>query len=196
LPRVIEALFTAALLALAPAAYAQDEAPRVDDVVETSDGYKCRAHDLPELSLSHDWRGGDRSALWEGPAREAGSGDLRIRVGFSPQVDRPSYAEPRLLGFEFAMPRAPLRAPAKTAHLLLDGISDSTVFVIEGDQRYLSLAVVERQRAELAQRLMKVSIVEIDLTDALGAPLGRYSWDIRRLRRVNDVLQIINWSCR
>ena len=66
---------------------------------------------------------------------------------------------------------------------------------IQGDQKYVSIAVVERQRQELAERLMKVAIVEIDLVDATGAPLGRYSWDVRRLRRSNEVLQVINWSC-
>ncbi|MCW3847672.1 hypothetical protein OF829_10500 [Sphingomonas sp. LB-2] len=191
-------LFTAAALAvLLPAtAHAQEADPRVDDVVETSDGYKCRAHEMPELSLSHDWRGADRGAIWEGRAREAGAGDYRIRVAFHPQEDRPSVAAPALLGFEFNMPRTPLRAPAKSAHLRLDGIADATPLQLEGDPTYLSLAVAERQREELAQRLMAVSIVEIDLVDASGAPLGRYSWDIRRLRRSNEVLQVINWSCR
>ena len=190
-------LAAALFIALLPAAAsAQDLDSRVDDVVETSDGYKCRAHEMPELSLSHDWRGGDRGATWEGSAREASGADMRVRIAFSPQVDRPSYAEPRMLGFELSMPRAPLRAPAKTAHLRLDGISDATVLEIAGDVKYLSIAVVERQRQELAERLMKVSIVEIDLVDATGAPLGRYSWDVRRLRRANEVLQIINWSCR
>lgn len=187
-------LFLAALIPAAAAA--QEGDARVDDVVETSDGYKCRAHEVPELQLWHDWRGGDRSAIWEGSAREAGGADMRIRVGFSPQVDRPSYAEPRMLGFELSMPRTPLRAPAKAAHLRLDGIADPTALLIEGDTKYVSLTVIERQRQELAERLMKVSIVEVDLTDALGTPLGRYSWDIRRLRRVNDVLQVINWSCK
>ena len=188
------ALFAAALF-LPAAASAQDDA-RVDDVVETSDGYKCRAHEMPELTLFHDWRGGDRSAVWEGRAREAGSGDLRIRIGFHPQVDRPSIAAPSLLGFQFDMPRTPLRARARSAHLRLDGISDPIVLEIEGNESWLSLAVAERQREELAQRLMGVSIVDIDLVDASGAPLGRFSWDVRRLRRVNEVLQIINWSCR
>jgi len=191
-------LFAATLLALSfpAAALAQEADSRVDDVVETSDGYKCRAHEMPELSLSHDWRGGDRSAIWEGNAREANGTDMRVRIAFTPQVDRPTYAEPRMLGFELSMPRAPLRAPAKSAHLRLDGISDATVLQLEGDSKFLSIAVVERQRQELAERLMSVSIVEIDLVDATGAPLGRYSWDIRRLRRANDVLQVINWSCR
>lgn len=187
----------AALAVLTPtAAPAQESDARVDDVVETSDGYKCRAHEMPELSLSHDWRGGDRNATWEGSARETSGAEMHVRVAFTPQVDRPSYAEPRMLGFEFAMPRTPLRAPAKSAHLRLDGISDATVLEVAGDQKYVSIAVVERQRQELAERLMKISIVEIDLIDATGAPLGRYSWDVRRLRRANEVLQIINWSCR
>ena len=190
-------LFPAALLAmLIPAAAFAQEEPRVDDVVETSEGYKCRAHEMPELSLSHDWRGGDRSAVWETNAREANGSELRVRIAFVPQVDRPTYAEPRMLGFDLAMPRSPLRAPAKSAHLRLDGISDATVLEVGGDQKFLSVAVVERQRQELAERLMKVSIVEIDLVDATGAPLGRYSWDVRRLRRANEVLQVINWSCR
>lgn len=181
---------------LPAAAAAQDLDPRVDGVVETSDGYKCRAHEMPELSLSHDWRGSDRSATWEGGAREASGAEMRVRIAFTPQVDRPTYAEPRMLGFELAMPRSPLRAPAKSAHLRLDGIADATVLELAGDVKYVSITVVERQRQELAERLMKVSIVEIDLVDATGAPLGRYSWDVRRLRRANEVLQIINWSCR
>ena len=189
-------LFPLLALLIPAAASAQESDPRVDDVVETSEGYKCRAHEMPELSLSHDWRGGDRSAIWEGRARESGAGDLRLRFAFQPQVDRPSVAEPRVLGFELAMPRTPLRAPAKSAHLRLDGIADATSLTIEGDQKYLSLIVPDRLRCELAQRLMSVSIVEIDLVDALGTPLGRYSWDIRRVRRANEVLQVINWSCR
>ena len=187
---------TAALAVLFPAAASAQEDPRVDDVVETSDGYKCRAHEMPELSLAHDWRGSDRSATWEGNARETNGAEMRVRIAFTPQVDRPTYAEPRMLGFELSMPRAPLRAPAKSAHLRLDGIADATVLEIQGDQKYVSIAVVERQRQELAERLMKVAIVEIDLVDATGAPLGRYSWDVRRLRRSNEVLQVINWSCR
>jgi len=194
----MRSLFLAAAFAvlLPAAASAQDADSRVDDVVETSDGYKCHAHEMPELSLSHDWRGSDRSAIWEGSARETSGSDMRVRVAFAPQVDRPSYAEPRMLGFELSMPRAPLRAQPKTAHLRLDGIADATVLQLEGDQKYVSIAVVERQRQELGERLMKVAIVEIDLVDATGAPLGRYSWDIRRLRRANEVLQLINWSCR
>jgi hypothetical protein len=189
-------LFLPLALLIPVVASAQEADARVDDVVETSDGYKCRAHEMPELSLSHDWRGGDRSAMWEGRARETGVGDMRLRVAFSPQVDRPSVAEPRMLGFELAMPRTPLRAPAKLAHLRLDGIADATALIIEGDAAYVSLIVPDRLRGELAQKLMSVSIVEIDLVDALGTPLGRYSWDVRRVRRANEVLQVINWSCR
>lgn len=193
LPRAIEAILFAAALLIPAAASAQEEA-RVTDVTETSDGYKCRALDMPELQLSHDWRGGDRSALWEGPAREANGSDMRVRLGFSPQVDRPTFAEPRLLGFELTM-RTPLRAPAKLAHLRLDGSAQAAVLELQGSERYVSITVGERQRGDFGQRLMGTAIIEIDLVDALGTPLARYSWDVRRARRVNEVLQVINWSC-
>lgn len=184
------------LAATAPAFAAQEADARVTEVVETSDGYKCRAQDLPELSLSHSWRGGDRSATWEGRAREAGNGDPRIRIAFAPQVDRPSVAVASIPGFQFDMRRAPLRAQAKSAQLRLDGIPNATRLDVEGSASWFSVIVVERQREELAARLMSVSIVDIDLVDASGAPLGRFSWDIRRLRRTEDMLQVINWSCR
>jgi hypothetical protein len=190
-------LSIAALLLSQPlSAVAQEADARVTDVVETADGYRCRAQDMPELSLSHSWRGADRSATWEGRAREAGTGDPRIRIGFTPQVDRPSVAVASIPGFQFDMRRAPLRAPAKSAQLRLDGIPNATRLDVEGDARWFSVIVVERQREELAARLMSVSIVDIDLVDATGAPLGRFSWDIRRLRRAEEALQVINWSCR
>lgn len=190
-------LLTALALTAACPAAAQDGEARVSDVIETSDGYRCRALDMPELSLSHDWRGGDRSALWEGRAREAGAGDPRIRVSFHAPADRPSSAVGSMLGFQFDMRRAPLRAPAKSALIRLDNIADPTIrFEIQGSAASLGIAVVDRQREELALRLIGVSIVELDLIDASGASLGRFSWDIRRLRRVEEVLRVINWSCR
>lgn len=192
--RILLAL--AALTAACPAA-AQDGEARVSDVIETSDGYRCRALEMPELSLSHDWRGTDRSASWEARAREAGAGDPRIRVAFRAPADSPTSALGSMQGFTFDMRRAPLRAPAKSALLRLDGISEPAVrFEIQGSGTSLGVAVVERQREELAARLMSVSIVELDLVDASGASLGRFSWDVRRLRRVEEVLQVINWSCR
>lgn len=187
-----------ALAAMLPAAAAAQEMDaRVTDVVETADGYRCRALEMPELSLAHDWRGGDRGAVWEGRARESGAADPRIRVAFQAPPDRPSAALGSMQGFVFDMRRAPFRAPAKSALLRLDGISEPAVrFEIQGSATSLSIAVVERQREELAARLMSVSIVELDLVDALGGSLGRFSWDVRRLRRVEEVLQVINWSCR
>lgn len=190
-------LLAAAALTAALPATAQESEARVSDVIETSDGYRCRALEMPELSLAHDWRGGDRSAVWEARAREAGVGDPRIRVAFQAPPDRPSAALGSMQGFVLDMRRAPFRAPAKSALLRLDGISEPAVrFDIEGSATSLSVAVVERQREELAARLMSVSIVELDLVDASGASLGRFSWDVRRLRRVEEVLQVINWSCR
>jgi hypothetical protein len=197
LPRAIEAALAAALLTgFAPAASAQEEA-RVDNIEELSDGYRCRAREMPELTLYHDWRGGDRSALWTGPAREAGGNDITIRVAFSPEVDRPSVPEGAVLGFVLNMTQKPLRDTPRTAQLRLDGIAQPAIrFEMEGSVREWSLTTPDHQRKELAARLMTVSIVDLDLADASGAPLGRFSWDIRRLRRVPEVLQSINWCCR
>ncbi len=68
--------------------------------------------------------------------------------------------------------------------------------VVENGTEDAGVAVLERQRGELAERLMRASIVEVDVTDGAATPLGRFSWDVRPLRRAPELLQVINWSCR
>ncbi|MBO9713744.1 hypothetical protein [Sphingomonas sp.] len=186
-------LLAAALLAGAPP---QDGGLRVTDVAESSDGFSCRARELPELRLSHDWRDGDRAASWEMGAREAGGNDMRIRAAFTPDPAAPFGTVSLLMGFQLDFDRTPLRAAPVVAHLRIDGKPDASVLTLEGSRSSVSLVVLERQRADLAQKLMRASIVEIDLVDATAAQLGRFSWDIRGLRRAPELLQILNWSCR
>ena len=187
-------LFLAALAA-APAA-AQQADTGVEDVAETSDGFTCRAHAIPELRISHDWRGGDRAAAWDMASRDTAAGDLRLRVSFRGDQDAPYGVAASVSGFGLDFDRAPLRSAAAAAHLRIDGKPDPLQFHVEGDANSLSLAVPERQRDELAARFMNASIVEVDLVDASAAPLGRFSWDVRGLRRARELLQTINWSCR
>lgn len=197
LPRAIEVL-TAALFAIAPAAASgQDTDARVDSIEELSEGYRCRSVEMPELTLYHNWRGGERSALWSGPAREPGGNDITIRVAFFPEVDRPAVPAGEVLGFVLEMPQKPLRDTPRTVQLRLDGIAQPAIrFEMGGSVREWSLTTPEHQRKELAERLASVSIVDLDFADASGAPLARFSFDVRRLRRVPEVLQSINWSCR
>jgi GTP-dependent phosphoenolpyruvate carboxykinase len=102
-----------------------------------------------------------------------------------------------VLGFVLDMPQKPLRDTPRTVQLRLDGIAQPAIrFEMGGSVREWSLTTPEHQRRELAERLAAVSIVDLDFADASGAPLARFSFDVRRLRRVPEVLQSINWSCR
>ena len=184
-----------AILLPAPA-LAQGTDSRVQDVVESADGFSCRAQALPPLRIVHDWRDGDRGATLELPGREAGGADLRMRASFRPDDAEPFGTFSSVLGFQLDLPRTPLRAAPRLAHLRIDGTPDATMLEVEGDKSSVTVAVTERQRPDLARRLMRASIVEIDLVDASAAVLGRFSWDVRNLRRAPELLQIINWSCR
>ena len=189
-------LALAALTAAMPAA-AQQIDTGVEDVAETSDGFTCRPHAIPELRMSHDWRGGDRAAAWDLPSRDTAAGDLRLRVSFRWEQDAPNGGVvASVSGFGLDLDRTPLRAAAQAAHLRIDGKPDPLQFRLEGDRNALSLAVPERQRDELAARFMSASIIEIDLVDAAATPLARFSWDVRGLRRARELLQAVNWSCR
>jgi hypothetical protein len=185
------------LLALpVPPAFAQDANPYVTEVSETADGFVCKAKALPELRVSHDWRDGNRSGAWTGQARDTGTVDeLHFNVAFTPNHDAPFGTESRVTGFSFSL-STPLARPAAKAHLRIDGIPDATVVAVEGDREFFTVSVQERQRGDLAERLMRAAILELDLTDAGAAPLKRYSWDVRPLRRAPQILQTINWSCR
>jgi hypothetical protein len=187
-------LVLAALLAAVPAS-AQGLDTRVDDATETADGFTCRAHALPDLRLSHDWRDADRSAVLDIAGRETTAATY-IHTTFKPDTDAPFGTAAEIQGFQFDMDRAPLRADPKVAHLRIDGTSDPMLLTVDGNRTSLSISITERLRGELATRLMHASIVEIDLVDATAAVLGRFSWDVRSLRRAPELLQIINWSCR
>lgn len=189
------ALALAGLLAASPA-FAQRIDTRVDDVAENADGYSCASHAYPGLHLIYDWRGTDRSASWDFPARESEAGDLRMLTAFQPDLDKPFGTATSVLGFQLTLTRASLAANPHAAHLRVDGKPDGTVFDLTGDRKSLTLSIVERQRQDLAERLMDANIVEIDLIDASGAQLGRFSWDVRSLRRAPELLQLINWSCK
>lgn len=189
----------AGLLALlaAPAA-AQDTGTRMTDVHQTDDGYVCTAASLPGLSLSHDWRGGDRSASWRMPARDPGAATLELLVSFTPNESATFGTETAIRGFLIETPAAPLSTTPKAAHLRIDGIPDATVLMIDPeltDPKSVTVSLIERQRTVLAERLMTASIVELDLTDATATTLRRYSWDVRKLRRAPELLQLVNWSC-
>jgi hypothetical protein len=192
---VIRHWFLLAVLLPAPA-LAQGTDSRVQDVAESPDGFSCRAQALPALRIAHDWRDGDRAATLELAGREAGGADLRMRAAFRPDDAEPFGTFSTVLGFQLDLPRTPLRASPRIAHLRIDGAPDATVLDVEGDASSITVAVAERQRPDLARRLMHASIVEIDLVDASAAVLGRFSWDVRNLRRAPELLQIINWSCR
>jgi hypothetical protein len=188
-------LLAAALLFAARPAFAQIDT-RVDDVSESSDGFTCRAHALPDLILNHDWRDSNRSATWSLPARETDPGDLHMRADFEPDLDAPHGTSVSIPGFQLDLTRTPLRADAQSAHLRIDGAPDATLLHVGGDRHSLSLSILDRQRADFGQRLMTASIVEVDLDDAAGAQIARFSWDVRSLRRAPEWLQLINWSCR
>ena len=189
--------FLAALAIAAPAA-AQDAGNRMTDVRQTDDGYACTAASLPGLNLSHDWRGGDRSAWWHMPARDAGAATLELLVSFAPNESAAFGTETNVRGFLIETPAAPLSAKPKSAHLRIDGIDDATSLTVDtdaSDTKSVSVSVIERRRVALAERLMTASIVELDLTDATATTLRRYSWDVRKLRRAPELLQLVNWSC-
>lgn len=185
-------------LAVATPAIAQDAENRMTGVRETDDGYACHAVALPDLNLTHDWRGGDRSAWWHMPARDAGAGTQEMLVNFAPNDGAAFGTETTVRGFQLEMPANPLSAKPKSAHLRIDGIADATMLTVDpelSDTKSVTIAVLERQRSLLATRLMSASIVEIDLTDATATTLRRYSWDVRKLRRAPELLQLVNWSC-
>jgi hypothetical protein len=185
-----------ALSATAAPAFAQGTDPRVEDVSESADGFSCRAQALPELRIAHDWRDGERRAALDLAGRESRADVLRMRTAFRPDDAEPFGAAASVLGFQLELQRAPLRAAPRVAHLRVDGASDPTALEVEGDTQSIAVAVTERLRPDLARRLMRASIVEVDLVDATSAPLGRFSWDVRNLRRAPELLQIVNWSCR
>ena len=185
-----------ALAALMMLALPSQAGTHVTEVVETADGFACRARDLPDLRIAHDWRDGDRGASWTFRGRDEGANALRMSVSFNPALERPRGTEAMVLGFQLDLVR-PLAATPAAAHLRIDGRPDAMILVLDDPtSRSVSVALLDRLRAPLADRLMSASIVELDLTDASGVPLGRYSWDVRALRRAPEVLQLINWSCR
>lgn len=183
------------LLLLLAALAAQTDDLHMTDVRQTDEGYACRAAALPDLNLSHDWRGGARSAWWHMPARDAGVAELAMLVAFAPNEGAAFGTETSIRGFVLDTAPAPLSAAPKAAHLRIDGIADATVLTVTADSRSLTVAVLERQRTALAERLMHAAIVELDLTDATATSLRRYSWDVRKLRRAPELLQLVNWSC-
>jgi hypothetical protein len=190
------ALVAALILAL-PAAAQSDDA-RMTDVRQTDDGYACTAAALPGLNLSHDWRGGDRSASWHMLARDAGAASPEMLVSFTPSDGAAFGTETMIRGFLIETAAAPLSATPRSAHLRIDGIADATVLTVDpdlADPKSFAISVIERQRTSLADRLMSASIVELDLTDATATTLRRYSWDVRKLRRAPELLQLVNWSC-
>lgn len=185
-------------LAFATPAAAQEAESRMTDVRQTDDGYACTAASLPGLNLSHDWRGGDRSAWWHMPARDAGAATLEMLVSFAPSDTAAFGTETTVRGFLIETPATPLSARPKAAHLRIDGIADPISLSVDtevSDTKSVTVSVIERQRIALAERLMTASIVEIDLTDATATTLRRYSWDVRKLRRAPELLQLVNWSC-
>ncbi|MES2444106.1 MAG: hypothetical protein V4574_14860 [Pseudomonadota bacterium] len=194
----MRALFLLAALAFPTLAAAQGADTHMIDVRQTDEGYACRAAALPELNLSHDWRGGGRSASWHLPARDANAAALEMLVAFTPDDAAPFGTESVIRGFLLETAGAPLPARPRAAHLRIDGIPDATILSVEpdlSDPTILTVSVIERQRTLLAQRLMNAAIVELDLTDATVTTLRRYSWDIRKLRRAPELLQLVNWSC-
>jgi hypothetical protein len=189
---------TGLLMLLAAPAAAQDAGNRMTDVRQTDDGYACTAASLPGLNLSHDWRGGDRNAYWHMPARDAGAATLEMLVTFAPNERAAFGTETTVRGFLIETAGVPLPARPKAAHLRIDGIEDATALSIDpdlSDTKSVSVSVLERLRTTLADRLMTASIVEVDLTDATATTLRRYSWDVRKLRRAPELLQLVNWSC-
>lgn len=189
-------LLPALLLLLPIPALALQSDTRVDEVTESSDGFACRAHALPELRLAHDWRDANRRATLDLTSRDSSAGDLRFRAGFEPDPDLPFGTAAQIRGFQLDLDRIPLRAEPRGAQLRIDGTPDATPLSVEGDRRSVTVAVIERWRHDLADRLMRANIVELDLNDASGVPLARYSWDVRALRRAPAQLQALNWSCR
>jgi len=190
-------LLLAALAIATPAAAQSDEA-RMADVRQTDEGYACHAAALPGLNLSHDWRGGDRSASWHMPARDAGAATLEMLVSFAPNDSAAFGTETMIRGFLLETAGAPLSGAPKAAHLRIDGIADATILAIDpdlSDPKAFTVSVIERQRTLLADRLMTASILELDLTDGTVTTLRRYSWDVRKLRRAPELLQLVNWSC-
>lgn len=192
----MRSILPALLLLCAGPTFAGQLDTRVDDVSESSDGFSCRAHALPELRIAHDWRDANRRATMDLPSRDASAGTLRLRASFVPDPDMPFGTAAEVRGFQLDLDHVLLPGVARGAQLRIDGAPDATVLSVEGDRRSVTVAVIERLRPELATRLLRANIVELDLNDASGVPLARYGWDVRPLRRAPAQLQALNWSCR
>lgn len=176
-------LTAGALLLLASPAFAQRVDTRRYDIADNEDSVRCRFRAIDTLGLlvPHGPEGGP-IAQWF----SAKDDHALLSIDFVPGADKAAT----VLGLNLAVPQLP---GLETTRLYIDG-KDSHA-VLERDDSPLILFRAFDGSAALVAQMMTAREIRFDLIDARGKTLRGYRWDISKLRRVPELLELVQWSC-
>lgn len=173
-----------ALCAVALPAMAQRVDTRRYDLRDVDGITACKFNAVDGLMLTQFAAGPGTNAIWHGEADGA-----VLDIGYAPQD-----GSARIVGFDLAvMDPGPAQ---RTARLYLD--DQATSFALEpGDTDHgFHFFLDQAQWGDIVQQMMTHSTARLEMLDASGKLLHSYSWDIFKLRRIPELLDLVHWGCR
>ncbi len=134
------------------------------------------------------------TASWSMPAKGSDDRGTVLQVSFEREQEDLSKTAVLVAGILVAMPPGAPR-PAST-HVLLDGNDSGAAFGISDSSsgKYI-VNPVPKLLSIYANRLVRAQTAEPDLFGPSGASLASYRFDVRQLRRIPELLDLVHWSC-
>jgi len=135
--------------------------------------------------------GGGKVASWTGaPAEDA---NARMRLAWEPSET--GWRTPPFLAVGFTIPSAATlsRDTVAGASVIIDeGKPIPLVYNASGDKLVFA---ANRDTDNVGARIVGSDSVVLEILDAAGTALRRYSWDTRRLGDAVETVSVVGWSC-
>lgn len=192
---------TAAFTTLALPAHAQRVDTRQIDIRETASGRTCSFNAYRDLTLIDTRKGRDANiATWRRPAQglPATDASARMELIFTPaRIGAYQWMTPPILGLGFTIRADAVltRESVAGARLSIDG--GPPIALQYSASRTNLIFAVNRDIDQVAHRMIEFNrkTADLEILDANGATLRRYSFDISRLNASVEVVSIVGWTC-
>jgi hypothetical protein len=191
----------AALTIAALPAHAQRVDTRQIDIRETASGRTCSFNAYPDITLIDTRKGRDGNiATWRKSARGLPAKDTsaRMELIFGPAgIGEGKWMTPPVLGLGITI-RADAtltRESVAGARLSIDG--EAPIALQYNASRTNLIFAVNRDADTVAHRMIEFNrkTADLEILDANGGTLRRYSFDISRLNAGVEVVSIVGWTC-
>jgi len=185
-------LLIAVMVLFATPVAAQRLDTRRIDILETANSTICSFNAYRQMTLIDGTKGGSgKVARWNGPPAEDASAAMELI--WEPAAK--GWRTPPFLGVGFRIPAdATLsRDTVGAASLVIDG--GKPIPLQFNASRDKLIFAVNRDTDNIGARVIGSDAIALEIRNAAGAALRRYTWNTTRLADAVETMAVANWSC-